>query len=124
MAANASQELIQKLLLAEKEADQIIQTAKKNRAEMLKKAKEAAEKELQDFRAQQDAKFDAEVAAKSQTDQAAELKLITEKEVGRVQQDFEENKDITVSYICGKVLNVPLRLTETQQQALKTGMET
>merc|ERR1712135_231981 len=82
-----------------------------------------AEKELQEFRAQEQAKFDAEVASKSQSDPAAELKASTEQQVNRVQQDFEENKDRTVAYISGKVLNVPLRLTETQIQALKSGIE-
>jgi len=39
-----------------------------------------------------------------------------------VQQDYTNNKAQTVKYVVSKVLDVPIELTTTQLQALRSGM--
>eukprot|EP00421_Protoceratium_reticulatum_P020109 CAMPEP_0168382328 /NCGR_PEP_ID=MMETSP0228-20121227/13339_1 /TAXON_ID=133427 /ORGANISM="Protoceratium reticulatum, Strain CCCM 535 (=CCMP 1889)" /LENGTH=64 /DNA_ID=CAMNT_0008395461 /DNA_START=64 /DNA_END=255 /DNA_ORIENTATION=+ len=55
-----SQELIQQLLQAEKQGEDLIQTAKKNRLAKLRQAKEKAEEDLKAFREEQELKFQKE----------------------------------------------------------------
>mmetsp|Transcript_88184 Transcript_88184/g.269838 ORF Transcript_88184/g.269838 Transcript_88184/m.269838 type:complete len:125 (-) Transcript_88184:96-470(-) len=117
-AAGKSQELIQQLLQAEKEAEATIATAKKNRQAKLKQAKEKAEEELKAFREEQEKKFQRDCGSKAAADPAAELKGATQKEVDMVQRDYATNKDRTVQYVMSKVLDVPTQLSETQKQAL------
>eukprot|EP00932_Pfiesteria_piscicida_P003373 SRR837773.13287.p3 GENE.SRR837773.13287~~SRR837773.13287.p3 ORF type:complete len:122 (-),score=78.40 SRR837773.13287:69-434(-) len=116
-----SQELIGQLLQAEKEAEGLIATAKKNRQMKLKQAKDKAEEDLKAFREEQERKFQAEMGAKARADPSAELKGATEAEIRRVKQDYEQNKARTIQYVMSKVLDVPTGLSETQQQALRMG---
>eukprot|EP00747_Dinoflagellata_sp_TGD_P212196 gnl/TRDRNA2_/TRDRNA2_85315_c0_seq1.p1 gnl/TRDRNA2_/TRDRNA2_85315_c0~~gnl/TRDRNA2_/TRDRNA2_85315_c0_seq1.p1 ORF type:complete len:123 (+),score=56.12 gnl/TRDRNA2_/TRDRNA2_85315_c0_seq1:79-447(+) len=117
-----SQELIQQLLVAEKQAEELIATAKKNRLTKLRQAKEAADEELAEFRQKEEEKFAKEFGAKANVDPAADLKTTTQMEINMVQRDYDTNKAKTVQYIVGKVLDVQIGLSETQKQALKTGM--
>eukprot|EP00440_Ansanella_granifera_P071884 gb/GFBE01078008.1/.p1 GENE.gb/GFBE01078008.1/~~gb/GFBE01078008.1/.p1 ORF type:complete len:124 (+),score=52.50 gb/GFBE01078008.1/:1-372(+) len=121
MAANKSQELIQQLLQAEKAAEEIVSTAKKNRLTKLRQAKEKAEEQLKDFKDQEEAKFQKEMGAKAAADPAEALKASTTAEVSAVQRDYTVNKARTIQYVVSKVLEVPISLTPTQIQALKTG---
>merc|ERR1712087_936485 len=97
--------LIQKLLEAEKKAEDIIATAKKNRLNRLRQAKEKAEDELVVFRREQDAKLAKESASKSISDsnQASD-----QAELRQVQVDYNKNKESTIEYVCQKVLDVNL----------------
>mmetsp|Transcript_102461 Transcript_102461/g.182000 ORF Transcript_102461/g.182000 Transcript_102461/m.182000 type:complete len:123 (-) Transcript_102461:170-538(-) len=119
--ASKSQELIQQLLQAEKQAEDIIANAKKNRLAKLRQAKEKAEEELKEFREKEEAKFQKEVGAKAGADPAEALKASTKTEVDAVTRDYMTNKARTVNYVVSKVLEVPVSLTPTQIQALKTG---
>mmetsp|Transcript_18380 Transcript_18380/g.42920 ORF Transcript_18380/g.42920 Transcript_18380/m.42920 type:complete len:124 (-) Transcript_18380:83-454(-) len=121
MAAPKSQELIQQLLNAEKQAEELISTAKANRLQKLKEAKSAAEKDLQDFRQEEDKKFQKEVGSKQAIDPAADLKNATQQELNIVESDYKNNKAATVKYIVAKVLDVPMELSSTQILSLKTG---
>merc|ERR1712194_758238 len=116
------QELISQLLQAEKQAEELIATAKKNRLTKLKQAKEKAEDDLKAFRAEQEEKFQREMGAKAKADPSAELKGATEAEVNMVKRDYEQNKDRTIKYVISKVLDVPTTLTDTQKQALRMGV--
>merc|ERR1711972_1290488 len=118
MAANKSQELIQQLLQAEKQGEELIATAKKNRQAKLRQAKEKAEEDLKAFREEQEAKFLRETGAKASADPTAELKDSTQAEIALVNQDYAANKAKTVQYIVDKVLNVTTELSTTQKQAL------
>merc|ERR1712003_582883 len=120
--ANKSQELIQQLLQAEKQGDELIATAKKNRLAKLRQAKEKAEEDLKAFREEQEAKFQRESGAKANADPTAELKGSTKIEIDNVNKDYETNKAKTIQYIVSKVLDVPIGLNETQKQALKSGV--
>mmetsp|Transcript_1027 Transcript_1027/g.3678 ORF Transcript_1027/g.3678 Transcript_1027/m.3678 type:complete len:126 (-) Transcript_1027:43-420(-) len=121
-APNKSQELIQQLLQAEKQGDELIATAKKNRLSKLRQAKEKAEEDLKAFREEQEAKFQKETGSKAAADPTAELKDSTKAELDLVAQDYNANKAKTTDYIVGKVLEVPLELSETQKQALRMGL--
>mmetsp|Transcript_11085 Transcript_11085/g.27607 ORF Transcript_11085/g.27607 Transcript_11085/m.27607 type:complete len:125 (-) Transcript_11085:154-528(-) len=121
-AAGKSQELIQQLLQAEKEAETLIATAKKNRLAKLKQAKEKAEEDLKAFREEQEKKFQKEMGSKAAADPSAELKGATQAEIDLVKRDYEQNKDKTVQYVISKVLDVPTQLSATQKQALMMGM--
>merc|ERR1711879_7909 len=113
----SSQALIQKLLTAEKQAEDMIQAAKQKRLAKLKEAKVKADDDLKVFKDEQEAKFEKETGAKSRADPTAELKSATAQGVAMVQKDYDMNKAKTIQYITSKVLDVPLGLTATQQQA-------
>merc|ERR1712054_655944 len=117
-----SKQLIETLLKAEKQAEELIATAKKNRLAKLREAKSAADEELKEFRAKEEAAFQNSVGAKANQDPAADLKATTEKELAMVQQDYNNNKAKTIQYVVSKVLDVPIALTSTQKQALSAGM--
>merc|ERR1711972_454743 len=117
-----SQELIQQLLQAEKEAEALIATAKKNRLAKLKQAKEKAEEDLKAFREEQEKKFQKEMGSKAAADPSAELKGATQAEIDTVNRDYAQNKDKTIQYVISKVLDVPTQLSATQKQALMMGM--
>mmetsp|Transcript_40170 Transcript_40170/g.77006 ORF Transcript_40170/g.77006 Transcript_40170/m.77006 type:complete len:125 (-) Transcript_40170:119-493(-) len=120
-SANKSQELIHQLLQAEKQGEELINTAKKNRLAKLRLAKEKAEDDLKAFREEQEAKFQKETGSKAAADPTAELKDSTKAEIDMVTQDYEANKAMTIEYIVSKVLEVSTQLTDTQKQALKSG---
>merc|ERR1712039_1073757 len=120
--ANNSQELIQRLLQAEKQGEELIAKAKTNRLAKLRQAKEKAEEDLKAFKDEQEAKFQKETAGKAGADPTAELKDSTKKEIDMVMKDYEANKAKTIQYVVSKVLDVKIELNETQRQALKSGM--
>mmetsp|Transcript_25724 Transcript_25724/g.73997 ORF Transcript_25724/g.73997 Transcript_25724/m.73997 type:complete len:122 (-) Transcript_25724:62-427(-) len=117
-----SQEFIQRLLQAEKEAENVIANAKKARLAKLKQAKEKAEDDIKAFRDEQERKFQSEMGGKAAADPSAELKGATEKEADQVMQDYQQHKDRTIAYVISKVLDVPTQLSTTQKQALTTGV--
>merc|ERR1712217_826438 len=97
------QELIQQLLQAEKQGEELIAKAKTNRLTKLRQAKEKAEEDLKTFREEQEAKFQRETGMKAAADPAAELKDATKTEIDMVNQDYQANKAKTVQYIVSKV---------------------
>merc|ERR1719311_178120 len=111
MASNDSKKLIETLLKAEKQAEELISTAKKNRLTKLREAKAAAEEELKEFKEKEEANFQKTIASKASSDPAADLKASTERELQMVKQDYENNKGKTVKYVVDKVLDVPINLT-------------
>ena len=121
IAQGDSQQLIGQLLEAEKKAEDLINSAKKNRLTKLRQAKDKAEEELKVFRDDQDQKFKVETSMKAAADPSSDLKASTDQAVAMVQQDYEANKRKTVDYVASKVLDVVVDLTDTQQQALRTG---
>eukprot|EP00927_Polykrikos_kofoidii_P019248 TRINITY_DN1897_c0_g1_i12.p2 TRINITY_DN1897_c0_g1~~TRINITY_DN1897_c0_g1_i12.p2 ORF type:complete len:147 (+),score=36.09 TRINITY_DN1897_c0_g1_i12:67-441(+) len=121
-AGGNSQDMIKQLLEAEKRAEDIISTAKKNRLTQLRSAKDKAELDLVSFRTEQEEKFQKETGGKASSDPAKELKESTAAQVAAVDRDYQTNKAKTVDYIAAKVVDVPIGLTETQKQALRAGM--
>merc|ERR1712217_951177 len=101
------QELIQQLLQAEKQGEELIAKAKTNRLAKLRQAKEKAEEDLKAFKEEQEARFQKDT---------------TKAEIDMVMKDYEANKAKTIQYVVSKVLDVKIELNETQRQALKSGM--
>eukprot|EP00927_Polykrikos_kofoidii_P019262 TRINITY_DN1897_c2_g1_i1.p1 TRINITY_DN1897_c2_g1~~TRINITY_DN1897_c2_g1_i1.p1 ORF type:complete len:144 (-),score=34.22 TRINITY_DN1897_c2_g1_i1:96-464(-) len=120
--AGQSQELIKQLVDAEKRAEDIVATAKKNRLIQLRSAKDKAEADLDGFRKEQQEKFDQETSRKAAADPVSELKGATQAQIASVDEDYAKNKKKTVDFITEKILSVPVGLTSTQKQALKAGM--
>merc|ERR1719359_1173344 len=106
--AGDSKALIETLLQAEKQAEELIATAKKNRLAKLREAKSAADEELKEFRAKEEAAFQSSIGAKANQDPAADLKATTDKELRMVEQDYANNKAKTIDYVVKKVLDVPI----------------
>merc|ERR1712107_575219 len=106
--------MIKQLLVAEKKSEELIGEAKKNRLAKLRQAKEKAEEELKDFRSKEEAKFEKEMGAKSRADPASALSSETASQLRGVEADYANNKDRAIKHVVGKVLDVPLALTETQ----------
>ncbi|KAL7228692.1 hypothetical protein ACSBR2_007405 [Camellia fascicularis] len=75
MEANRGQNGIQLLLAAEQEAQRIVNAARTAKMARLKQAKEEAEKEIAEFRAQMEAEFQRKVA-ESSGDSGANVKRL------------------------------------------------
>ncbi|KAK3003528.1 hypothetical protein RJ639_015671 [Escallonia herrerae] len=75
MEANRGQNGIQLLLAAEQEAQHIVNAARNAKMARLKQAKEEAEKEIAEFRAQMEAEFQRKVA-ESSGDSGANVKRL------------------------------------------------
>merc|ERR1712166_770642 len=105
-----SQELIQQLLKAEKQAEELIARARENRVLKLKQAKDSADEELKKFKDGEEAKFQKDSGARAAVDPAADLKNTTKAEIAGVSRDYDANKEKTASYIVEKILTVPLEL--------------
>ncbi|KAI8529581.1 hypothetical protein RHMOL_Rhmol12G0235800 [Rhododendron molle] len=96
MESNRGQNGIQLLLAAEQEAQRIVNAARAAKMARLKQAKEEAEKEIAEFRAQMDAQFQRKVS-ESSGDSGANVKRLEietegkihhlKKEAGRISQD-------------------------------------
>merc|ERR1712187_227331 len=119
MAENKA--LITQLEKAEKAAEDIIATAKKNRSTLLRQAKDKAEEESKVFKDEQESNFQKERGIKAKVTPAAEFEAASKNAVEQVNLDYAASKDKTVKFVAEKVLDVPLALTETQKQALLSG---
>uniref|UniRef100_A0A5B7B321 V-type proton ATPase subunit G n=1 Tax=Davidia involucrata TaxID=16924 RepID=A0A5B7B321_DAVIN len=96
MEANRRQGGIQQLLAAEQEAQQIVSAARNAKMARLKQAKEEAEKEIAEYRAQVELEFQRKVA-ESSGDSGANVKRLEQEteekihhlktEAGRISQD-------------------------------------
>lgn len=119
--AQKSQELIQKLLKAEEDAEKIIQNAREQRARKLRDVRQAAEEELEPFRQKEEEKFLAEQAASAGGNNSGELDSVTQQELAMVRQDFEGNKKQAIKYILDKVLDIDLTMPENLKQQVLMG---
>ena len=109
-----SQQLIQKLLKAEEDAEQLIGKARENRVRKLREAKQAADEEIAAFRSSEEVKFQAELAAASDAATGEALETQTLKDIKQVQTDFSTNKTKIVEYMSTKILTVKPELSQIQ----------
>ncbi|KAL8440007.1 hypothetical protein Efla_004923 [Eimeria flavescens] len=107
-----SNALIQQLLKAEEEAEEIVHKAKENRVKMLKDARFSAEEELKAFRLKEEERFKVEFEQRlGQNDSlASELADRTKADIEIIKNDYLENKDEVLAFINGKVLDVNIVL--------------
>lgn len=109
------------LIEAEESAKKTVEIATKNKREKMRGAAAKAEEDLKKFREEQQAEFDKTTKDKKNFDAKKELDAETNAEKAVVQKDYDGNKKKTVKYIVSKILDVPITLTDTQTQSLKTG---
>ncbi|KAK6942818.1 Vacuolar (H+)-ATPase G subunit [Dillenia turbinata] len=84
MASNRAQGGIQQLLAAEQEAQRIVNAARNEKMARLKQAKEEADKEVAEFRAQMEMEFQRKVA-ESSGDSGANVKRLEHETEGKIQ---------------------------------------
>ena len=118
-----SQQLIQKLLKAEEEAEALISKARENRVRKLREAKQAADDEIAIFRRREEERFQSEQAsvAGGVSGDANSLESQTIADLQRVQQDFKENRVKIVDYMSEKILSVKPELSQIQIALLTAG---
>jgi hypothetical protein len=123
MDASHAEKLIRRLLEAEQKAAELVAAARLDRLAKLRRVKEIAEADLKCFREDREAKFQDEIARRSDIiDPSSELKGSASTEIFmKVQEDYEQNKVRTIEYIVNRVLDVPIGLSMTQIQSLKAG---
>ncbi|KAL0340634.1 UNVERIFIED_CONTAM: V-type proton ATPase subunit G 1 [Sesamum radiatum] len=85
MAASSSQNGIQHLLTAEQEAQRIVNAAKTAKQARLKQAKEEAEREIAEFRAQMEADFQRKLT-ESSGDSGANVKRLEQETEAKIHQ--------------------------------------
>ncbi|KAK9666077.1 hypothetical protein RND81_14G158800 [Saponaria officinalis] len=85
MEATRSQNGIQLLLAAEQEAQHIVNAAKNAKMARLRQAKEEAEREMADFRAQMEADFQRRLA-ESSGDSGANVKRLEQETDAKIEQ--------------------------------------
>ncbi|KAI4384039.1 hypothetical protein MLD38_009811 [Melastoma candidum] len=85
MEANRGQNGIQLLLAAEQEAQRIVTAAREAKMARLRQAKEEAEKEIAEFRAQMEREFQRKVA-ESSGDSGANVKRLDQETESKIEQ--------------------------------------
>jgi V-type H+-transporting ATPase subunit G len=99
MSSQTSQALIQKLLQAEQEAEQIVARARENRSKRLREARSAADEEIAAFRAREDERFATEQAAHAHTaDDQAVRDAENAVAIAAVKAAAKKNSGKTVEY--------------------------
>jgi V-type H+-transporting ATPase subunit G len=121
MSTGQSQQLIQKLLKAEEEAEALIAKARENRVRKLREAKQAADDEMAIFRRKEEEKFQTEQSAVTggADGDATSLEAQTLTDLKRVQSDFNGNKDKITEYMVEKILTVKPELSQIQVALLQ-----
>ena len=121
MSTGQSQQLIQKLLKAEEEAEALIAKAGENRVRKLREAKQAADDEMAIFRRKEEEKFQTEQSAVTggADGDATSLEAQTLTDLKRVQSDFNGNKDKITEYMVEKILTVKPELSQIQVALLQ-----
>ena len=124
MSAQSSQQLIQKLLKAEEEAEGLISKARENRVRKLREAKQAADDEIALFRKKEEERFQSEQAnvAGGASGDASSLETQTLNDLKTVGQDFNKNKDNITEYMVDKILGVKPELSQIQIALMQAAM--
>ncbi|XP_020582792.1 V-type proton ATPase subunit G1 [Phalaenopsis equestris] len=98
MDSNRRQGGIQQLLAAEQEAQQIVNAARNAKTARLKQAKEEAEKEAAEFRAQLEAEFQKKLA-ESSGDSGANVKRLEAETEAKIQRLNNESERISADVV-------------------------
>eukprot|EP00210_Caulerpa_lentillifera_P002026 g1941.t1 len=101
---------IQRLLAAEKAAQEIVDKARKERAEKMKLAKLEAENEIAEYRAERQAEYDAKVATSSSASGTTFKKLDddTQAAIDAITRNLPSKKKDAVAMLVSHVTNVDL----------------
>jgi V-type H+-transporting ATPase subunit G len=98
MDANRRQSGIQQLLAAEQEAQQIVNAARAAKSARLRQAKEEAEREIAEYRAQMEAEFQRKVA-ESSGDSGANVKRLEQETAEKIAQLKQQAASISPEVI-------------------------
>ncbi|XP_051193152.1 V-type proton ATPase subunit G1 [Lolium perenne] len=98
MDANRRQGGIQQLLAAEQEAQQIVNAARTAKSARLRQAKEEAEREIAEYRAQMEADFQRKVA-ESSGDSGANVKRLEQETSTKIKQLNQQAASISPEVI-------------------------
>ncbi|EEC73843.1 hypothetical protein OsI_08596 [Oryza sativa Indica Group] len=98
MDANRRQGGIQQLLAAEQEAQQIVNAARSAKSARLRQAKEEAEREIAEYRAQMEAEFQRKVA-ESSGDSGANVKRLEQETDTKIAQLKEQAANVSPEVI-------------------------
>lgn len=98
MDANRRQSGIQQLLAAEQEAQQIVNAARTAKSARLRQAKEEAEREIAEYRAQMEAEFQRKVA-ESSGDSGANVKRLEQETAEKIAQLKQQAASISPEVI-------------------------
>ncbi len=122
MSSNNAQALIQKLLKAEQEAEEIVTRARENRTKRLREARSAAEEEIAAFRSREEERFLAEQLARSRSaEDETQRDAHNEQAIDAVRAAAKANGAKTAEYLVNKVLCVEPRLSNIQIAMLEAG---
>ena len=94
-----SQQLIQKLLKAEEEAEGIISKARENRVKKLRDAKNAADDEIAAYRSKEEEKFKSEINVNNEDEISNNLETQTTINLKKVGDDFSSNRGKILEYM-------------------------
>mmetsp|Transcript_42983 Transcript_42983/g.98027 ORF Transcript_42983/g.98027 Transcript_42983/m.98027 type:complete len:117 (+) Transcript_42983:58-408(+) len=111
-----SQQFIKQLQAAEDQAEKIIATANANRVKKLQQAKQAAEKEYNEYKEKLNEKFQGEFGTEvaDPTNSAA----YRQTQMADVQADYDKNKKQVTDYVFNKVVGVNMDLSAIQISTL------
>ncbi|KAF0935502.1 hypothetical protein E2562_034283 [Oryza meyeriana var. granulata] len=98
MDANRRQGGIQQLLAAEQEAQQIVNAARSAKSARLRQAKEEAEREIAEYRAQMEAEFQRKVA-ESSGDSGANVKRLEQETDTKIAQLKQQAANVSPEVI-------------------------
>jgi len=115
-------DFIRQLMEAENKAKKKMEDALQEKKKKMTGAKAKALEDLKAYEAMKTKETNAATSGQTCVD-AMNKQLASETlaEVAKVQQQYDQHKQNTVKYIVSKILDVPITLTATQIQSLKTG---
>eukprot|EP01056_Protomagalhaensia_sp_Gyna25_P005783 Protomagalhaensia_sp_Gyna_25__5782@NODE_846_length_2516_cov_674_364150_g667_i0_p3_GENE_NODE_846_length_2516_cov_674_364150_g667_i0NODE_846_length_2516_cov_674_364150_g667_i0_p3_ORF_typecomplete_len124_score34_10VATPase_G/PF03179_15/2_1e19VATPase_G_2/PF16999_5/8e05ATPsynt_B/PF00430_18/0_0099ATPsynt_B/PF00430_18/1_5e03HrpE/PF06188_12/0_019DivIVA/PF05103_13/3_NODE_846_length_2516_cov_674_364150_g667_i019262297 len=113
-------QLIQKLLEAEQEADIIVRRARENHAKKLKEAQISAEEDMKKFKASEEEKFQREYTARyGNQDPAQGLDDQTRADIDVIKAQFKKHRDAAVTLLITGVVRVNISLTEEEKRQIR-----
>lgn len=110
MEVPAGQDGIQRLLAAERDAQAVVERARKAKADRLKQAKEEAERDIAAYKAEREAEFKRKVSADSSSSQDTVAQLAEEsaRAVAGIQAAVAAKKGEVMDMLLRHVTNVRL----------------
>eukprot|EP01055_Gregarina_sp_Pseudo9_P003418 Gregarina_sp_Pseudo_9__3417@NODE_3590_length_604_cov_155_785841_g3283_i0_p1_GENE_NODE_3590_length_604_cov_155_785841_g3283_i0NODE_3590_length_604_cov_155_785841_g3283_i0_p1_ORF_typecomplete_len125_score33_77VATPase_G/PF03179_15/1_6e20VATPase_G_2/PF16999_5/6_4e05VATPase_G_2/PF16999_5/5_2e03ATPsynt_B/PF00430_18/0_0038ATPsynt_B/PF00430_18/1_3e03HrpE/PF06188_12/0_02DivIVA/PF05103_13/0_27DivIVA/PF05103_13/7_4e02CemA/PF03040_14/1_7RRF/PF01765_19/0_21RRF/PF01765_19/2_2e03_NODE_3590_length_604_cov_155_7 len=117
-------QLIQKLLEAEQEADVIVRRARENHAKKLKEAQMSAEEDIKKFKSTEEEKFQKEYLARyGDQDPTQGLEEQTKADIDVIKGQFKKHRDEAVALLISGVVRVNLVLTEEEKRQVRLKFE-
>ncbi|KAH0485661.1 MAG: hypothetical protein KVP17_000788 [Porospora cf. gigantea B] len=116
-----SNQLIQRLLEAEEDAERIVKRARDNRVKKLKEAQDAAQEEIEYYRKKEEKRFQKEFSEKygNEADEEALIEEQIKKEIDLVKKDYKVNHEAVVSFLVRNCVNVNVKLSQAELRRIE-----